>query len=404
MIIYKITNKINGKIYIGQTTRDLNERWNNHCFYKHKKKSAINEAIKVYGKENFFIEELAKAISYEELDKLEIDYIKNMNSLAPNGYNLKTGGSNGYRYTAESRQRMREAKLGTFASEGTKQKMSEVHTARWKDQSLRDKKSQSSKEVWKSEGYRKKISKSRKTYWSDLANRDVASRRAKAALTPKLRQQVSDAVKDSHARPEVKAKFQASVERHKRSVVDSNGTVYSSIKEAAEKNNISGSSIIKVIKGRYKSAGGLTFKYVEEKSTKKPIVYMVCGLSGSGKSWVCSQLTELTHYVSFDEVNKNEHVRLLIEAGKIGKTSLYDPTIGVSSFIKHNSDKFDLRPIFIVESKDIIKARLIARGGKWREGMDSRLKSMDRRTIKYGVFHGTSQEVLNYLKKELSNG
>jgi len=55
-----------------------------------------------------------------------------------------------------------------------------------------------------------------------------------------------------------------------------------------------------------------------------------------------------------------------------------------------------------VESKDVIKARLIARGGQWREGMDNRLKSMDKRTIKYGVFHGTSQEVLDYLRNELS--
>jgi group I intron endonuclease len=402
LIIYKITNKINGKVYIGQTTRALHERWVGHCHHKHKKRSAVGEAIKVYGKENFTIEEIAQASTREELDQLEIKYIAQLNSLAPNGYNLKTGGSSGYRYTKESRQRMRESKLGTHASEDTKQKMSDIHSERWKDQGLRDRKSKSSKEIWQSDSYRKKISKSRKTYWSDLSNRDVASQRAKQALTPELREQIGEAVKNSHNRSEVQVKIQASVDRHKRAVVDSNGVVYSSIKEAAEKNNTSGSSIIKVIKGRYKSAGGLTFQYLEEKIIKKPIVYMVCGLSGSGKSWVCNQLSNMCNYVSFDNTSKDKHIELLIEAGKAGKTSLYDPTIGVSSFIKHNSDKFDIRPTFIIELKNIISARLEARGGMWREGMDNRLKSMDKRTIRYGVFHGTSQEVLDYLKKELT--
>ena len=57
MIIYKITNNINNKVYIGQTTRDLKIRWYQHC-YKTKAKNICNRiynAIQKHGKENFEI-------------------------------------------------------------------------------------------------------------------------------------------------------------------------------------------------------------------------------------------------------------------------------------------------------------------------------------------------------------
>ena len=50
MIIYKITNSINGKIYIGQTRQALKERFRQHCKAK---TGAISFSIKKYGKENF---------------------------------------------------------------------------------------------------------------------------------------------------------------------------------------------------------------------------------------------------------------------------------------------------------------------------------------------------------------
>ena len=86
--IYKITNKINGKVYIGQSV-NIQRRWRNH-------KSAINDsfpihkAFKKYGLENFDFEVLEECC-IEDLSKREQYYILYFNSLVPNGYNIVFG-------------------------------------------------------------------------------------------------------------------------------------------------------------------------------------------------------------------------------------------------------------------------------------------------------------------------
>lgn len=95
MIIYKITNKLNGKIYIGQTTQKLSDRWSDHtrpCSGYHKNNLVVALAIRKYGKENFIVEQIDEAASLEELNIKEITYIKALNCLSPNGYNLELGG------------------------------------------------------------------------------------------------------------------------------------------------------------------------------------------------------------------------------------------------------------------------------------------------------------------------
>ena len=74
--IYKITNKINGKVYVGQTTKTLKERFEKHCWGTTKKDSyhfnmAIKKAIKKYGKENFTIE-LIEEVETTKLDEREV--------------------------------------------------------------------------------------------------------------------------------------------------------------------------------------------------------------------------------------------------------------------------------------------------------------------------------------------
>ncbi len=95
MIIYKITNLITGKIYIGQTVQKLLDRWSDHSRPSagaHPNKSAIGSAIRKYGKENFKIEQIDSAGTLEALNILEIHYITKYNTLSPNGYNLELGG------------------------------------------------------------------------------------------------------------------------------------------------------------------------------------------------------------------------------------------------------------------------------------------------------------------------
>ena len=93
MIIYKVTNKVNNKVYIGQTIQDLDSRLYNH-FYRAEKGNDNNKfynAIRKYGKENFKAEVIDFASSQDELDEKEIFYISLYNS-TENGYNTLLGG------------------------------------------------------------------------------------------------------------------------------------------------------------------------------------------------------------------------------------------------------------------------------------------------------------------------
>lgn len=86
-IIYKITNKINNKIYIGITTRTLETRWKEHLRHSSQK---IDIAINEFGKENFIIEQIEEC-SNEMLDEREQFWISYYNSFN-DGYNLTSGG------------------------------------------------------------------------------------------------------------------------------------------------------------------------------------------------------------------------------------------------------------------------------------------------------------------------
>lgn len=93
--IYKIINKINNKIYVGQSI-DIQERWYQHKYKAFDKNeigynSAIHLAMRKYGVENFSIE-IIEECAPELLDERERFWIKKLNCLSPNGYNILEGG------------------------------------------------------------------------------------------------------------------------------------------------------------------------------------------------------------------------------------------------------------------------------------------------------------------------
>lgn len=86
--IYKITNKVNGKSYIGQTRYTIEFRWRQHI---HKKDNTyFHNAIKKYGVDNFIVEKLEEC-NIEDLNEREIYYIAKYNTFK-DGYNLTIGG------------------------------------------------------------------------------------------------------------------------------------------------------------------------------------------------------------------------------------------------------------------------------------------------------------------------
>jgi group I intron endonuclease len=96
MIIYKITNLINLKLYIGQTKFSAEERWKQHIQYHSHEKFwhyPLYCAMRKYGLQGFKIEILDRADSKAILDKLEIMYIAQLRTQLPHGYNVTPGGS-----------------------------------------------------------------------------------------------------------------------------------------------------------------------------------------------------------------------------------------------------------------------------------------------------------------------
>ena len=135
MLIYKITNLINGKVYIGQTTQSLEKRWKDHCYTINKDyiNSAISNALQKYGKDNFKIEKLISCDNIDHMNKCEIEEICRHDSIAPHGYNLQNGGHDNHVMHPDTIEKIRKANIGKKLSTAAKNKISNAHKGRKQD-------------------------------------------------------------------------------------------------------------------------------------------------------------------------------------------------------------------------------------------------------------------------------
>ena len=156
--IYRFRNKINGKVYIGQTI-DLNRRYKDHLYYaQHNPVQQIHKAIAKYGIENFDFSVLHKIEGEDDFVKLRLNELEATEILSHNsyrcGYNASTGGEGNYglvhseetrkKIGAKSRNRSPEsnhkislALKGRVMSEEERQMRAEIckkaSAARWKN-------------------------------------------------------------------------------------------------------------------------------------------------------------------------------------------------------------------------------------------------------------------------------
>lgn len=138
MIIYKITNKQNGKMYIGQTINSLEDRWKRH------QSDALNNiidthfarAIRYYGVDSFIVEVIDTAETQEELTQKEYYWIHQYNAVQE-GYNenddgFKCGGNTYKNKTPEElaliKEKIRESKLGGNNPQATGVKCKNINT------------------------------------------------------------------------------------------------------------------------------------------------------------------------------------------------------------------------------------------------------------------------------------
>jgi group I intron endonuclease len=130
--IYVVTCMVNGKRYVGQTTVGVETRWQRHL----KRKGhapCFGQALAKYGAESFSVEVVDTAGNQTDLNEREKYWIRLLNTITPHGYNLTEGGEGG-KPTAETREKMRQAKLGTKASPETRAKMSLARKGRKQSQ------------------------------------------------------------------------------------------------------------------------------------------------------------------------------------------------------------------------------------------------------------------------------
>ena len=114
MIIYKATNLINGKIYIGQTTMIFKKRKLSHLYEMKatNKTHYFSNALNKYGFDNFKWEVICICPNIAVLNKQEQYYITFLNSMNKNvGYNLTNGGLNAL-YSKEAKLKMSKAQSG----------------------------------------------------------------------------------------------------------------------------------------------------------------------------------------------------------------------------------------------------------------------------------------------------
>lgn len=206
--LYRITNKINGKIYIGQAA-DVSKRWHDHrrAVKLNKPTQVIHYALIKYGLDNFEFEVIASCKTQNDANETETELVKQYDSFVKNGkgYNVTLGGMNAPKTEvfrqmmrewhaslspeerAEISKQQREATLQQIAAQGhpaqgtkrtpevlkkmseirlanpveyteeVRQKMSESHIGIIDSEETKQKKSESAKEAWE-----KRIDYSRK--------------------------------------------------------------------------------------------------------------------------------------------------------------------------------------------------------------------------------------------------
>ena len=227
MVIYLITNRLNGKQYVGQTMKTLKERMAGHlCGDQY-----IDNALKKYGIENFTVEILDECSTVDELNEREIVRIAEFDTLHPNGYNLTTGGDNAsptdkvrkkisdtlkeyYEQHPEVLQRISEQQKKRFEDPEERQKAAERTRQLFKNPEIAAKHAESQRRRFEREEERQKVSESLtgKVRPPEVCAK-ISATMTELCSDPEERKRKSERAKASHARPEVRQKDLENLER-----------------------------------------------------------------------------------------------------------------------------------------------------------------------------------------------
>lgn len=232
--IYCYTNKINGKKYVGQTCHTLEERAGKDGCHYVIKNGAFGNAIQKYGWDSFIPEVLEDGLSLEEANDREEYWIRELDTLVPNGYNLAGGGRNHIVHPSTGKKISQSNKGRKVWNKG--KKMSEEYCRKMSD-------ARKGKKMWPngrtfSEEHKRHISESRKGW---IVPEEIIEHRKEV---------MTNNVKTSKKVCQYSLDGQFVGE-------------YPSIAEASRQTGYSHSHICEACKGKLESAGGYIWRYKE---------------------------------------------------------------------------------------------------------------------------------------------
>jgi group I intron endonuclease len=179
--IYTITNKINGKVYVGKT-KNLEDRWKNHCSNVGKKRRPLYDGMLHYGVDNFVMEVIDTATE-DRIDDLEKFWIEKLDTLN-NGYNLTEGGTGGDTFSNRNtksknitRKKLSDISKRRCESDEYIQKLRDSTTSLWENENWASRVRQNSLKVCLTESYKQNMSRKMKEVlislelrkkWSDV--------------------------------------------------------------------------------------------------------------------------------------------------------------------------------------------------------------------------------------------
>ena len=159
--IYKITNLITGAAYIGLTTKNIHDRWRNHrsialCGGN----TPLQRAIRKYGSENFDIQHIACAFSFNGLKAAEIELIAQERShVRDGGYNVTKGGDGALgRIVSEKTRKIMREKTSAAMTPDRRNYLSQLAKEQWSAPEMRALLSATNKGRKHSEETRRKVS------------------------------------------------------------------------------------------------------------------------------------------------------------------------------------------------------------------------------------------------------
>ena len=209
-VIYKITNKINGKIYIGQTTRTVEQRFKEHMESPY----PLGNALRFHGIENFTVEIIAECDNQEQLNEREIHFIAEYDCMVPKGYNCNEGGHNGSA-SEETKSRISEGTVRRFSDPEERAKQAERTRKSFEDPERVAKHSESQKKRFEDPAERQKVADGVSAHFSKPGEREAQSERITAYFNkPGAREKNSAAQKKRFEDPAEHQKVSGRVKKY----------------------------------------------------------------------------------------------------------------------------------------------------------------------------------------------